>query len=240
MPQKKPTAVVVIAVLQLGFGGLGLVGSALQLAGSGTALVAVKPPQAPGGAPVITAQELEDYLARKVPDYRFLMKAQTGASAVLCLLMLGSGTGLLLMQRWGRDLTIFYAVLSLLVTILTTYWMFTAVVPAMSAFAKEKVAGRGKEAQFVAQGMDIGGRVGAGCGTLVGIYPLIVLFIMLLPSVEGAFRSEEVGPVEDLLADFPRPSRSPPDESVRPTAESPWEDSEGFQPGPRRDPDHPR
>jgi hypothetical protein len=241
MPQNKPTVLMVIAVLQLVFGGLGLVGSALQLAGGGTALATAKPPQAPGGHPTITAEELENYLARKVPDYRLLMKAQAGASAVLCLLMLGSGVGLLFMQRWGRDVAIFYAVLSLLVTILSTVWMFTAVVPAMSAFAREKAAGRSKEDQIVAQGMDIGGKVGAGCGTLTGIYPLIVLFIMLLPSTEEAFRDDEVSPVELLPDDFPPPSRSPPDESVRPTAESPWgEDPEGFRPGHRPDSDHPR
>jgi hypothetical protein len=237
---------VIIGVLQLVFGGLGLVSSALQLAGSGTALAAAaKPPQAAGGRQLITAQELEDYLAKKVPDYRFLMKAQAVANLVLCLLMLGSGVGLLLMQRWGRDLALFYAALSLLVTILTTVWVFTAVVPAMSAFAKQKAAGRGREEQIVAQGMDIGGKVGAACGALTGIYPLIVLMVMLLPSVEEAFRGEEVSPAGELPGNGPRPSRSPPDESGRPSTGSTWgEDSEGYQPDPRydprRDPDYPR
>jgi Phage integrase family len=74
---------------------------------------------------MVTPQEVEHCLERKVPNYRLFLRVQAGANAVLCLLMLGSGVGLLFMQMWGRDLALFYALLSFIVTILSAVWTFT-------------------------------------------------------------------------------------------------------------------
>jgi hypothetical protein len=193
MPRSKPTAVTVIAILQLIFGGLGLCIALANLAGLPQQMAALNqqnvqklpPAQRPP-----TQAELEEKVEKHLPSYQAIQKGSLAGSAVLCVLMLLSGIGLLAMRPWGRFVAITYAVLSILYTVASLVFTAAVVMPAMSE-AIQDLAGQGNaQAQLMAQAMQIGMVAGLAIGALVVIYPIIVLVIMLLPSVRAAFRGE--------------------------------------------------
>jgi hypothetical protein len=191
MPQKKPTAVVVIAILQLLFGVLSLCGPILQLSGAQKAISSATQVQPPPGQPNFNQAELEKRMEEKVPSYKAMATGDAVTGLVLALMMIGSGVGLLQLQSWGRRLAMVYAVLSILTHLVGLILAFAVVLPAMSDFFKEFAAeAGGKDAAMMAQVMQGAVVIAMIFSGLVIVYPIIVIIVMLLPSVRAAFGGE--------------------------------------------------
>jgi hypothetical protein len=195
MAKKRPASVLVIAIFQLVFGSLGLCGSVLVLSGVQEKLAALSQSNVNQGTQTglkqpPNQQELEDAITKHAPSYPMVKKVEGGAGAILSLVMIVSGIGLLQMQTWGRFLTIGYAVVSLLYRLVDGIYVIAFVAPAMSAVAQEYAKGGGQQEQIIATTMQIGAYSGLVGVLLTGLYPLFVLIIMLLPSVGAAFRGQ--------------------------------------------------
>jgi hypothetical protein len=185
-----PAAATVIAVLQLVFGGLGLCAALVNLTDLPQQLAAINEKNLqnlpPAQRPPSQA-DLEKIIEKHVPNYQAIQKVSLGASAVLCVLMLLSGLGLLSGRPWGRALTIAYAVLSVLYTVVSLVFSAVVVIPAMSEAGKDLANQGGPQAQLMAQAIQFGAVFALVIGALFVIYPIIVLVIMLLPSVRVAY-----------------------------------------------------
>jgi hypothetical protein len=195
MPRKKHPAVVVVAILQLVFGSIGLCLALYNLSGLPKRMAAASQQNLPPGQRQFSQEEIEKRLEQRFPNYHLMEKAQQGASAFMCLLMITSGIGLLLMQVWARFLTIGYAVLSILLTIANVIYAVAVVLPLMSELTRDLTSqaappGGGPPPQMVAQIVQGAMVLGVAMAALIVVYPITVLVIMLLPSVGAAFRGE--------------------------------------------------
>src|SRR5262249_12855567 len=120
MAKKRPTSVLVLAILHLLGGTFGL----LLTTCSGLGLVvqanraAARPAQAGAAHAPESAGELgaalQAYIQEKVPGVQAVNAASVGVSLVFDLMLLAAGVGLLLMQPWARVLSLVYAFLSIL------------------------------------------------------------------------------------------------------------------------------
>jgi len=194
----RPTSVLVIAILQFVFGGLGVVtdlcGGLQQVGGS--------PGMFPGGGRGGQAQmqqdmtrQLEAALEKRLPGYKAFAIGILLLDLTLCGLMIGGGVGLVKMQPWGRTLTIVYALFSLVMKIVNV--AFAALVTA--PVTKEVMAGMaaqmgGREGALFGQIMDVTMGIAVWAPVCLCIYPIVVLVIMLQPHVAAAFAEAKTGP----------------------------------------------
>jgi hypothetical protein len=183
MPRKRPTAVLVIAILNFVVAGLGACTLVLQT----PALQAqFKKMAQAGDARQAQAQEQMERELEKIPGYHTYQAVEVGRYVLFTVMLIAGGVGLLLMQPWGRSVCIAYAVLSILHKIGTGIYSVLVIVPALEPL----FAQLGKQDPQQAQVARIGGMIGAVGAICVGaIYPIIVLIFMLLPSIAAAFRA---------------------------------------------------
>jgi hypothetical protein len=122
---------------------------------------------------------------------------------LLCLVEIIAGFGLLKMRYWGRNLGIFYGVVSILIAIGSTAYSITIVQPAMKAWQADVNKWVQTETQKAAKGgpgaaaappppviasNPLLNLVSSVVGAAVAlIYPIIILIVLLLPSVGRAF-----------------------------------------------------
>jgi hypothetical protein len=109
--------------------------------------------------------------------------------AVLSILMISSGIGLLKLRSWGRVLSLVYATLSILSNIAIAVYIWVVNIPAVQAFA-DRLGAQGQQAQMVANMIKFFANFSIITPIVSLIYPMIVLIVMLRPSVAGAFRAE--------------------------------------------------
>ena len=190
--QKTPPAgVKVIGILQLIFGGLGLL---LGLIGLLALVAGFKPGGGFGAAPANNPQakmqqELQEGLEQaqaNVPGGKAVQYGDLGANLLLSLMMIASGIGLLQLQPWGRSLAIGYAVLSLLTKVFGLIFALAFTIPAITEFM-DSFAVKYPEMKAVATVSRIAFYGGVFGALVVAIYPIIVLFIMLSRSTRVAF-----------------------------------------------------
>jgi hypothetical protein len=187
MAQKKPTSVVVIAILQLLFGTLGLILAAVNLSGLQKQLSTLTKQNQQQS---ISPERLEEMTQQKVPSFAVVQNVQLGLSALLCAMMIASGIGLLGLRRWARSLGIVYAVVSILSTAGAAAYSFALLAPAYQEIGDEIIRQGGANAQINGMAIKVSGYIGPGCGLLTVIYPVIVLIVLNLSSVRAAFRGE--------------------------------------------------
>ena len=182
MKSKRPTAVLVMAILSFVFGGLGLVMvccSGLSL-GVISGLSKVQPPAAQPAAP----NPFAVFEALNFPEYRTFMIADLGIGAVLGIVLIVCGFGLLKLRPWSRHLAIAWAVLKILTVTAGTIWSLAVLSPKMQEVMAK---------QNLPQGANIGanpmfGNLGAIFGAVFGVsLPIAMIIVMLLPSVSRAF-----------------------------------------------------
>jgi hypothetical protein len=215
MPQKKPTSVVVIAVMQIVFGAIGACGSLTTLSGLQQSLQSLnQQPQANApGQPKISAQDVQKKFEEKIPNFDLIQKAEAGVGLAVCLVMIASGIGLLKLQPWGRMLAILYAFLSIAMRIYGLVFAFMFVMPAFSDLTNDISAQFGKDAAMFAQIMQWSFMTVLILGSLTVIYPVIVLIIMLRPAVRAAFRGETLPTEpEDYRDSYAAPDVPEPDD----------------------------
>ena len=124
MPPQRPASVTVLAIFQLIFGSLGLLCGLGGLATQGAGFN----PGGGGKEQEAFQKELEDALAREIPNQKPIHIAETGSGLVLSALMLASGIGMLNLRPWGRLLGLVYAVLGMISTLAITIGRFVSAV----------------------------------------------------------------------------------------------------------------
>jgi hypothetical protein len=170
---KRPTAITVFAVLNIGFAALGFFGILF----SAVMFRAMRD----SGNPVFQ-------IMRDNPSYAAWVKISIPISLLSSLVLLASGIGLWLMKNWARKLAIADALFSLGFGLVGQVMNFFYLVQPLMEQASHK---RGPEA-FGAAGGAVGGVIG-GCFGM--IYPIVLLIFMLRPTLVAAFQPEPVAPV---------------------------------------------
>jgi hypothetical protein len=172
MPRERPTSVLVMAILNFVFGGLGVV--CVCCAGISLALMFGLASGSPEFAKYSAAIE------REIPAYKIIAIASLVISLFLSILLIASGAGLLSMQTWGRWTAVVWAVLSILYSILVLVLTVFVSNPVMERAAKELPGGGGGQAVMG----EIVGIVEYG---VIIIYAIALLIVMFLPDVSAAF-----------------------------------------------------
>jgi hypothetical protein len=190
MQRARPASVLVIAILHFVGGGIGVLGSICGLAGQAMSNAMMSgsfgPPQS--GQKGINQAELMREFADKIPAYQFMQYTQLGVGFVLSCFMIVAGIGLLQMRPWGRSLSIFYALLSILNHVLMDIYNFGFVLPGMKA-AMHDIMATDPQLSKMPMGpmMENFMMIGPILQALLIVYPVVVLIVMLLPSVRTAF-----------------------------------------------------
>jgi hypothetical protein len=223
--RRRPTAVLVLAILHLVFGSLGLV----MLLCSG-AIQAVQSTGGFGGPGQAEAQQLQKRI-EDIPGQKAYTMAEMGVDLVLDVMLLTAGIGLLGMKAWARILSLVYAVLSILNRVGTLVFTLAVLLPALDTVLAEETM-REPKLQGVLPVMKMGMIIGAVFSALVVIYPIVVLILLNLRSVKAAFHGEAPPPPAPLPEDegwgAMRPPGASTDVTTRPEPTDP--DRERFQP----------
>jgi hypothetical protein len=211
MPRTRPTSVLVIAILQLVFGGLGMASSLCGLAVPMVMKALVPPPPpGPGGVQPITQETMAEFFEQHVPGYQASQYLGTVMAFGLCGLMLASGMGLLRMRPWGRTLAIVFAILAILYLVFYFTYSLLYLTPAMTEFFRQALAqgqmGPGiqqQQQQAFLNFMEVMMRIGNFLSLAFLIYPAVVLFILLRRNVAAAFLDESAAiPVAEAAEGF--------------------------------------
>lgn len=159
---QRPASVTVFGVLNLVFGGLGMLSLPF------TILALTSNPTPPF------------QVADEIGLYQLWTFVSLAISALGLVALLASGVGLLRMRPWGRTLAVVYAALTVSTTLIALgmHWFFVA----QPTFA-QTVNDDSPEAMFARAGA-IGGLVGG----LIGLaFPVLLWFFMTRPRVLAAF-----------------------------------------------------
>jgi hypothetical protein len=101
----------------------------------------------------------------------------------MCLVLLGSGAGLLMLKPWGRTITLFYGVTEIFIGVIGLGFHFTVIAPGL--IQQMPMAG-GPEAAMAIMGGVVGGTVG---GLMNLAYSVLLVVFMKRPNVAAAFAS---------------------------------------------------
>jgi len=196
--RERPAAVLVMGILNLVFGGLGLAyylccGGLAMLLFSLLSKVAI-----PGGNPISSFPKIMD---KNVPGFIEFFIAAAVVKVILAICLIVAGFGLLTMKSWGRYLSIFYAIVTIITVIGGQAFQMAYVNPRMPGFIREWEAEMMRIQQ--AQG---GGKIAARpaptpapvplgtnpSGSVFGLvigsaYSIALLIVMFLPHVIAAF-----------------------------------------------------
>jgi hypothetical protein len=220
---ERPSAVLVVAILQICFGSLGLLGS---LCGGGAQLA--------GGSQVFTppagAQappDVDEMMSARVPYYTAFQAGGAVLGLISGTVMIVSAIGLLKLRPWARHLTIGYACYDIVSLILNFIFSVTVSLPVMNEVWAEMRA----DPKFPAQAAPIMNITETLTTALIYaypvflVYPIALLVVMFLPHVREAFRPVPLRPADKEELD---------DESVAAGEEAAPPDApreEGVQPG---------
>lgn len=208
-PRASSTAVQVLAVVHLIYGGLsfvvGLCSGVLQALGVQN--LTPKMPAPPPGAPPFPT-DLQDrilsFMDEALPYYRAYQMTQIVLWLILSLLLVAAGIGLLIRRPWGRKLSLAYGVLSLVVQLAGLVYVVAFVIPAMGDFYRQ-LEKEFPQMAFVFAASRVGQWMTPVVMPAGWIYPIVVLVLLTRPKVVAAFAGQppvaEVERVEDRGAE---------------------------------------
>jgi hypothetical protein len=185
---KRSSAIKVLGILNLVGGFLGLLGSLYALLVLVVGPAGFSPPNAANAAnnpfdPVL----MDAYMVAKSPGYHAFQYFGTSIGLILDVLMIVSGFGLLYYKEWARKMAIAYAAASLIFKVVTLVYQVFVMLPAMTSFfdqalskAPPALAGMGG----VMKASLYGGLI---FSTAFGVYPIVVLCVLLSKSGKAAF-----------------------------------------------------
>lgn len=208
--QAKPATIVIIGVLQLVFGGLGILGDALNGVGlsmQGKGLFQFGTMPQGTGAQAEKQRKIQEMVERSTKE---LNPPKTFAVPMLIVdvlvsgIMIAGGIGLLRLQSWGRILCLLYAVLSILSKIVALVYSILVIMPKMPALAQE-FNDLGQDGQIMRGALQIGLYFGIVWIVVTMLYPAIVFICMFRRPVIEALNQQEPSLVEE-----------PPEEEVDP------------------------
>jgi hypothetical protein len=191
----RPTSILVIAILQFIFGGLGVLldlwGGVSQLSGSNPGMLA-------GGGQGQQMQkdlmrEMEAAMEKRLASYKAVSIGLLVLDLALCGIMIAGGVGLVQMQPWGRTLTIVYAVFSLIMKVATIAFSALVTAPATKEVMGTMAMQMGPQGATFARIMDLMAGVATWTPVCFAIYPIVVLVIMLQPHVATALADANAG-----------------------------------------------
>jgi hypothetical protein len=191
MPAKRPTAVLVMAILNFVFGGGNVLCS--LCAGVGIAILALMINQ-PGMANDPNMRELKEVLASMNRDIPLMIPFAIGSAVVgliLSIILIIAGIGLLKLRPWARNLCIFYGVVAILVQIGELLFRILYMGPATEEWQRNFVAHHGQirpQANNPFASNPAANSVLEVAGTIFGMaYAIALLVVMFLPRVSAAF-----------------------------------------------------
>jgi hypothetical protein len=234
MAKKKSTVAAVFGILQIVFGSLSLLlGPLLYFSGAQQALTSwlsnlMKGP----GQPDLSAERLMAEVVRRTPWFPTFEFGHQAVNLLLCVMMIVGGIGLLQMRRWAHRVTIVYALLSIVYTPAVAICAAATVTPVQMELTaeamREEAKARGRpgpvpEAEMMENAKPVAAIGGGICGSMMAIYPILVLIFMSLRSVRAVFSGvslpEEPEDYDDRNRDEGERDpydRSPPDELDEP------------------------
>jgi len=163
---QRPASVTVFGILNIVFAAFGI----LALFAS----VFLFLPQANTQNPVI--QIIHDS-----PTYAAWMKLSIVLGAVVCVVLLAAGIGLLRLKPWAHTVSIVYGIYAIVMGLVGMVVNYFFLVQPMLAQAQQK--------QGAAAAGAIGGAIGGSIGGCFGlIYPILLLIFMTRANVVAAFR----------------------------------------------------
>jgi len=195
MTPRRPTGVIVIAILNIVLGAFGLLGGLCAL----TVLPALQSamPQPAGGKDVPNVGKMiQDELEKQDPNNKTVSTGQLGLGLLLGLGMIVGAIGLLKLQPWGRTLTMAVAALELLIGLVGLGYAVAVTLPATERAltnVREQLEPRKNEQPVAAQlqALDVGAKVGlfAGLGVSAAmmVYYVIVLLVLNGAKAKAAF-----------------------------------------------------
>jgi hypothetical protein len=214
--RKRPTPVLVIAILHLVGGTLLLLSSACGAAMQGIA-AGMQPGAGPGGPGMISQQQMQAELEKQIPGYTAVTYAQMGGDFLFGIVLVVAGIGLLSMQPWARLLSIIYAIFSILNHIFSLVYALAVVVPGTQAVLEKTFASDPNlKAALPGMGGMMSGLMvfGVVVGALFIVYPITVLIVLTRRSVVAAFRGELPEAEREPEDYWDEPQREP-DQDVR-------------------------
>lgn len=213
MPSQRPRSVLILGVLHLLIGGLGLL---CGLGGAGVLAV--------GGERKVAEWFKAQLPADQQDDFEFSVRFDEGVEGVLpwykafstgvmviglltSVVLLVAGVGLLRMAGWGRSASFLYVILSLSIQTAGLVTDAFAVIPAKNQWLDAELQ-RDADQKDRVDGSRPNMAEEIGGDLVFMIYPLVVLFVMLRPSVTAAFRGGSPEPdAGDAPGDGYGPSR---------------------------------
>lgn len=201
MNRERPTAVLVMAILNFVMGGLGLI--TFLCCGLGSLLATnlfldfigkAAPPPTKGGPDPSELTKMFDH----VPGYYPVMGTHMVLCAGLCILLIAAGVGLLNMQTWARYSSVAASVFFIFLSFINLAYNIAVVQPGLERWQRDFAAKLGGTASPPAFGpsttMNV---VMAIFGFLLYIaYPVALCVVLFLPKVSAAFAAPLLPPEE--------------------------------------------
>ncbi len=192
MRQQRPGSVLTIAILHLIGGGLGLV---LGICGGVILLMQSSLMKSPLVNPQDLGIRLQKHLEQQVPYNATIQYVSLFIDLILSIMLLTAGMGLLSMRNWARSLSFVYAGLSILMKLFAIVFFLFITWPIMSAFldAESRVVPAGPAGAAIRTQITVvkASPIATVILTAVlAVYPIVVLFVLLNPSVRRAFAEQ--------------------------------------------------
>jgi hypothetical protein len=184
----RPTAVLVMAILNFIWGGLGIIclscGAAMLLM-MNSLFKSIPPPPGGGPNPATAFTGLFD----SIPGYIPYMVATTIIGVCMAILLIVAGIGLINMQPWARWACLIYSTYHILAALFTLFYTITVVNPAMRKWQADFMRQAGVVGPPPSSGFGgIGDSMSAIAGAVFSMaYAVALLVVMLLPHVSAAF-----------------------------------------------------
>jgi hypothetical protein len=187
--QRVPAAVVVVAVFHFIFGGFGLL---TALCGAGFMLAAGGDLTSFAFTPEMKEQlEItQRLLNERAPFYKVVQVEGLVVGLVLSGLLIAAGVGLLRLRPWARLLSLIYAPVSIVQTLLGAFLTFAYVNPASQDAIRQTHFQFPQQAQAAQATAPVTMMFMILSVLLQLAYPAAVVIIMLLPSVVTAFHGK--------------------------------------------------
>jgi hypothetical protein len=162
---------------------------------------------------------IDRQLATRLPSYKSYVFTNVVISFFLDVMLIIAGIGLLMMANWARYLSIAYAIFSLFTKLLLGLYLLVFLVGAVSTITDEEFQKNPKLAAAGTPGtMKVSRLIRDFAWLIPGIYPVIVLALLLRPSTARAFAAAARTARRDEDEDYPR-RRPPPDDDYD---DRPW------------------
>lgn len=202
MVRERPTILLVMGILNMVFGGLGLLcgicGLGLNLMAQGMGSMNIQDPQG-GGNPV---KEMLKFIEKEIPGYQAIELSAHVLVMILAIVMVVAGIGLFLCKGWGRWLSVACALLTILVNLGYVGFEIGLVYPAMEKYEKKismQPGGRPTVRNSPDQSCGKGGLIGRGI--LFSLYSVTLLITMFLPVVGEACSGYPVRKRRSIMED---------------------------------------